>query len=215
MSSGSGGGRTALQLAPANGSCAVGAAPERPASFLPQPVVAKTATAAILSTTRPTMTDANLLYFSPLSPLLSPLGTKDFARTTLRPSDRPVVRALAEAMFSPDGELSAEELDSFVDEVDAFISPASKTLRFGLVMMLIVIRWSPLLFFRFKAFDEMSVDYRVKHLERLEHSKFKQLPLLVVAYKTILTMLFYEDEEEQRAMGYPGPERKRWLRVVS
>ena len=118
-------------------------------------------------------------------------------------------------MFSPDGEIPAERLDSFVDEVDAFISPASKTLRFGLVMMLIVIRWSPLLFFRFKTFDKMSVDDRVKHLERLEHSKVKQLPLLVVAYKTILTMLFYEDEEEQRAMGYPGPERKRWLKVVS
>jgi hypothetical protein len=217
MSSGSAGGRTALQLAPANGCCAVGTAPDRPPPFAPHAVVVQTAraTAAILTTTRPTMTGANLLYFLPLSPLLSPLGTKDFARTTLRPSHRPVVRALAEAMFSPDGEIPPEELDSFVDEVDAFISPASKTLRFGLVMMLIVIRWSPLLFFRFKPFDEMSVDDRVKHLERLEHSKVKQLPLLVVAYKTILTMLFYEDEEEQRAMGYPGPERKRWLKVVS
>lgn len=124
------------------------------------------------------------------------------------------MRALAEAMFSPDGEIPGERLDAFVDDVDAFISPASKTLRFGLVMMLIVIRWSPLLFFRFKTFDEMPVDDRVKHLERLEHAKVKQLPLLVVAYKTILTMIFYEDEGEQRAIGYPGPERKRWLSVA-
>lgn len=164
--------------------------------------------------TRPTILGANLLYFWPLAPPVR-LVTKDFARTTLRASHRPVVRALAEAMFSPDGEIPDDRLDSFVDEVDAFISPASKTLRFGLVLMLIVIRWSPLLFFRFKTFDEMSVDDRVKHLERLEHSKVKQLPLLVVAYKTVLTMLFYEDEEEQRAIGYPGAERKRYLRVVN
>lgn len=118
-------------------------------------------------------------------------------------------------MFSPDGEIPSEKLDAFVDEVDAFISPASKTLRFGLVAMLVVIRWSPLFFLRFKAFDDLSVDERVAHLERLEHSKVRQLPLLVVAYKTVMTMIFYEDEEEQRAIGYPGPERKRWLKVVS
>ena len=38
----------------------------------------------------------------------------------------------------------------------------------------------------------------------------KQLPLMVVAYKTILTMTFYEDEREQQLLGYPGAERKRW-----
>jgi len=140
------------------------------------------------------------------------LITKDYARSTLRGADRPVVRALAEAMFSPDGEVSSDRLDAFVEDVDAFISPASKTLRFGLVLMLVVIRWSPVLFFRFKTFDEMTIDQRVEHLERLEHSKVKQLPLLVVAYKTILTMIFYEDEEEQRAIGYPGAERSRFKR---
>jgi len=140
------------------------------------------------------------------------LVTKDFQRTTLKGDDRLVVRALAEAMFSPDGEVSAERLDAFVDEVDAFISPASKTLRFGLRVMLFAIRWSPLLFFRLRPFDAMTVDERIAHLERLERSKVRQLPLLVVAYKTVLTMLFYEHPDEQRAIGYPGPERRRWKR---
>jgi hypothetical protein len=128
-----------------------------------------------------------------------------------------VLRALAEALFSPDGEVSAERLDAFVDDVDGFISPASKTLRFGLVLMLVAIRWSPLLFFRFRTFDDLSVNERVHHLERLEKSKVKQLPLLVIAYKTVLTLIFYEDEAEQRTLGYPGHERKRWrsLPVVS
>jgi hypothetical protein len=148
-----------------------------------------------------------------------PLVTKDFRRTTLRPRHRPIVRALAEALFSPDGEATPERLDAFVDEVDEFISPASKTLRFGLVMMLYVLRFSPLLFVletrRLRLFDDMSVEERVHHLERLDKSKVKQLPLIVVAYKTVMTMLFYEDEQELRGLGYPGHARKRYLKVAS
>ena len=144
-----------------------------------------------------------------------PLVTKDFRRTTLRPRHRPIVRALAEAMFAPGGEATPERLDAFVDEVDAFISPASKTLRFGLVMMLGVLRWSPLLFGKLQLFDAMTVEERIHHLERLDQSKVKQLPLIVVAYKTVMTMLFYEDEQELRGLGYPGFERKRHLNVLS
>lgn len=140
--------------------------------------------------------------------------TKDFERTTLKPHHRPVIRALAEAMFSPDGEVEPERLDAFVDELDAFISPASKTLRFGLVLMTFAVRWSPLLSLRLSPFEALPVDDRVRHLERLERSKVAQLPLLVVAFKTILTLLFYEDEGEQRAIGYPGPERRRWRRAL-
>jgi hypothetical protein len=138
--------------------------------------------------------------------------TKDFARTTLGPRDRPMVRALAEAMFSPDGEVDAARLDAFVDEVDRYLSPASKTLRFGLRAMLVVLRWSPLLYFALRPFEALAVEERLTHLERLERSRIRQLPLLVVAYKTVLTMLFYEDPIEQRALGYPGAERKRWKR---
>jgi hypothetical protein len=143
-----------------------------------------------------------------------PLVTKDFQRTTLRPRHRPIVRALAEALFSPDGEASPERLDAFVDEVDAFISPSSKTLRFGLVMMLHVLRWSPFFFGTLRAFDDMTVEDRLHHLERLDRSKVKQLPLIVVAYKTVMTMLFYEDEQELRGLGYPGHARKRYLEVA-
>ena len=144
-----------------------------------------------------------------------PLVSKDFQRTTLRPRHRPVVRALAEALFSPAGEATPERLDAFVDEVDQFISPASKTLRFGLVLMLGVLRWSPLFFGRFRLFDDMSVEDRIEHLERLDRSKVKQLPLIVVAYKTVMTMLFYETPEELAGLGYPGHARKRYLKVAS
>ena len=118
------------------------------------------------------------------------------------------------ALFSPDGEATPARLDAFVDEVDAFISPASKTLRFGLVLMLGVLRWSPLLFGKFRLFEDMTVEDRIHHLERLDRSKVTALPLIVVAYKTVMTMLFYEDEKELAALGYPGPARKRYLTVA-
>lgn len=138
--------------------------------------------------------------------------TKDFRRTTFRPKHRPVVRALAEAFFSPDGEVSDERLDAFVDEFDAYVSPASKSLRFGLLVLLFVLRWSPLLFFRPKTFEELSLADRLTHLERLERSKVGQLALVVISFKTMMTMIFYEDEAELRGLGYPGEERHRYRR---
>jgi hypothetical protein len=138
---------------------------------------------------------------------------KDFARTTFGPGSAAIVRALAEAFFSPDDEVSSERLDGFVADADDFVSRASKTLRFGLVVMLFVIQWTPLMFGRFSTFTALSTADRVHHLERLEASKITQLPLLVVAYKTVLTMLFYEDEAELRALGYPGPERHLYKRL--
>ncbi len=143
--------------------------------------------------------------------MLPALVTKDYKRTTLSLRQRPMVRAIAEALFSPDGEVSDERLDAFVEEVDQFVSPASKTLRFGLLLMLWAIRWSPFLFGKFTTFESLDLEARLHHLERLERSKAKELPLLVVAYKTMMTMIFYEDEQELRGLGYPGAERKRWL----
>lgn len=143
--------------------------------------------------------------------MLPVLVTKDYKRTTLGKGQRPVVRAIAEAFFSPDGECTDDRLDLFVEEVDRFISPASKTLRFGLLAMLFAIRWSPFLFGKFKPFEALDREARLAHLERLERSKAKELPLMVVAYKTMMTMIFYEDERELVGLGYPGPERRRYL----
>ena len=60
----------------------------------------------------------------------------------------------------------------------------------------------------------MTREDRIHHLERLEGSRITKLSLLVVAWKTLLTMLFYEDPDELKALGYPGNERKRYLRLA-
>lgn len=142
--------------------------------------------------------------------MLPALATKDYQRTTLKARHRPVVRAIAEAFFSPDGEVAAAELDALVAEVDSFISPASKTLRFGLLLMLDLLRWSPLLFGRFAVLEELPIDDRIHVLDKLEHARITQLPLLVVGYKTLMTMLFYEPPEQLRGLGY-SEERVRYL----
>jgi hypothetical protein len=141
-------------------------------------------------------------------------ATRDYRRTTLKRRHRPVVRALAEALLSPDGEMDGPRLDAFVIELDRFVSAASKTLRFGLMLMLDVIRWSPILSWKLRAFEELSVEDRIHHLERLESSKIAQLPLLVVSYKTMMTMLFYDDPKELAGIGYSS-ERKRYKRMLA
>ena len=140
------------------------------------------------------------------------LLTKDFQRTTFRASHRVVLRALAEAMFDPDGELDDAALETLVDDADAYVSAASKTLRFGLLVMLVVLRWSPLLSLRLRPLERLMVDERLACLERLERSRIRQLPLVVAAYKTLLTMLFYDDDVRQAALGYPGAIRHRYRR---
>jgi hypothetical protein len=125
------------------------------------------------------------------------------------------VRALAEAFFSEDGEAGPDRLDAFVGEVDRYISPASKTLRFGMLLILDVLRWLPLFIIaRPSAFEQLPVADRVRMLQKMERSRLALLPMFVVAYKTVLTLLFYEDEDELRGVGYPGAERHRYKRML-
>jgi hypothetical protein len=102
-----------------------------------------------------------------------------------------------------------------VGEVDRFISPASKTLRFGLLLILDVLRWLPLLLVaRPSAFEDLAVADRVRMLRKMDASKVAIFPMFVAAYKTVMTMVFYEDDAELRTLGYPGSERHRYKRVL-
>ncbi len=141
---------------------------------------------------------------------------KPYQRSTLRARHRPVVRGLAEAFFSPDGEVEPARLDAFVDEVDRFVSPASKTLRWGLLVMLDVVRWAPLFILgRFSTFEGLARADKTRMLEAMDRSKVAELTLIVVAYKTIMSILFFETPSELRELGYPGHERHRWARALT
>jgi hypothetical protein len=122
---------------------------------------------------------------------------------------------LAEAYFAYDGPMDPVRLETFSQEVDRAVSTASKTLRFGLLLMLDVIMWSPLfLIGRFSTFEGLSLEDRGRFLTKLEHSKIVPLALIFVAWKTLLTMLFFEEPSELKALGYPGDDRKRYLTVA-
>lgn len=146
---------------------------------------------------------------------LPALATRDFSRTTLGPRQRRMIGAIAEALFSRDGEpLEETMLDEFVTNVDGFMSPASKTLRSGLLLMLEALKWLPVVVLgKFAAFDELPIPKRTEMLERMDRSKFSLFPLIVVAFKTMLTVAYFEDDDRLRAIGYPGEERKRYLTV--
>ncbi len=142
------------------------------------------------------------------------LHVHDYARTTLKPRHLPVVAALSEALFTADEPIERARLDAFANEVNRAMSTASKTLRFGLRLMLDVLRLLPLVVIgRLSFFEDLPLADRVRMLERIERSRVSALVLVLVAYKTLLTMLYYEDPRELVAIGYPGPERERYKRA--
>jgi len=129
---------------------------------------------------------------------------------------RAVVRALGEALFAHPGGPSPRQLDALVDGVAAHFQPVSRVQRALLLLALDFVRWLPvLLLTSLAAFESLSVAKRIVLLERMDRSHVVLLLMPLIAYKTLLSMHFFEDEGELRAMGYPGDERKRWLRTVS
>ncbi len=107
-----------------------------------------------------------------------------------------------------------ERLDVFVEEFDRFISFASRTLRFGLLAMLAIVRFAPLFVLRRLAtFETLGRDDRVRVVERMAASRFIGLALVMTAYKAIFSLIFFEHEEELAALGYSG-ERHRHKRAL-
>ena len=135
----------------------------------------------------------------------------------LRPRHRTVVRALAEALLHHDAGPGEEQLDVLVERFDAHIDVVSPTLLAGLLAALDLVRWMPLLMlFAWSTLERLPVERRVALLERMERSRLPLVVLPLVAFKTMVSLAFFEDPAELRAMGYPGDhERRRYLGVVS
>jgi hypothetical protein len=143
------------------------------------------------------------------------LHVRDYERRTFNLQQRRVPRAFAEAIFFDEGApFEPGQLDALVADCDDFVSRASNTLRFGLVGILFALRWLPIVMIhRLSTFEALDIDDRVAMLERMDRGN-PPLPLMVVAYKTILAMLFFEAPRALAAIGYHGPERERWKRVL-
>jgi hypothetical protein len=131
----------------------------------------------------------------------------------LAPRHGATVRALAEALFGHDSGPSPAQLDALVGAVEAHLVPVSWPQRAILLLALDLVRWLPvLLLTAARPFDDLPVARRLALLERMDRSRVIPLLMPLVAYKTLLSLLFFEQAEELRAMGYPGDgQRKRWL----
>lgn len=134
-------------------------------------------------------------------------------RITLTPRDRRTVGAIAEAMFSDDGALEPARVRAHVDAVDALVSSASRFVRWGLRLALLAVRLSPILLgLRLRLFESLPPDRRVALLERLEAAG-TTLSLAFVGWRSIMTLVFYEDAAELRRIGYAGDARSRYRRL--
>jgi hypothetical protein len=138
------------------------------------------------------------------------------ARFALRPTQRTLVRALAEALFAHDAGPSAAQLDAVVEGVEAHLVPVSRPQRALLLLALELVRWIPVLLLVAPGrFEDLGLAARVRVLERMDRSRVVFLLMPLVAFKTLLAMIFFEQPAELDAMGYPGDERKRWLRLAA
>jgi hypothetical protein len=135
----------------------------------------------------------------------------------LAPRHRAVLRAFGEALFAHPGGPRPEQLDRLVERMERHLEPVSRTQRTMLLLSLDLVRWLPvLLFVALRPFEDVSLEKRGALLARMDRSRALPLLLPLIAFKTILSMHFFEDEGELRAMGYPGDdERKRWLKVAT
>jgi hypothetical protein len=124
-----------------------------------------------------------------------------------------VVRAPVEALFSPSGEIDPARLDAVANDAAAYLAFASRGMARAIAAGLDLVRLLPLLLLRHAAlFDDLPLDARVRFVEALDRSRVPFFPLIVALYKTVLTMIFFEDAPTLAALGYPGGERVRFLR---
>jgi hypothetical protein len=135
---------------------------------------------------------------------------------TFSDRQRAVVRALGEALFHHADGPTPEQLDTLVAHVEAHLAPVSRPQRAALLGAILLVQWLPvLLWVAPDTFEAVSVPKRLRILERMDRSRLTIMLMPLVAFKTLFSMIFFEQPSELRAMGYPGDERKRWLRQAA
>jgi hypothetical protein len=115
---------------------------------------------------------------------------------------------MADALFEIDDDARVRAL---AEEVLAFVSAAAFSTRTTLGAALWLLRWSPLLLLvSWRPMDALARDRRREVLERIERSPFG---LVLVPWRMLLMLHFYEDARELARIGYRA-ERKRHLAVI-
>jgi hypothetical protein len=120
--------------------------------------------------------------------------------------ERHVMRALAAALFDPEGRGDIDvRLEWAVDQSDAMAGAARGAPLFGLRVALVLLQFFPLLFgFGARRMTNLRVHDRVRYLEALEQAKIPWFGLPVFAWKTILAATYFEHPDALAETGYDG-----------
>jgi hypothetical protein len=135
--------------------------------------------------------------------------TRDWQRTTFGPLGKKVLLSLAEAFFTdpndPADRGAAQRFAWLVEDVDDFISQASPSLRWGTRIAAFLVELAPLLFIgRFVRCSSLGLEERERYLAAVEASAVPRVAVLVVMFKTLMTILYYEHPEAAPHLGYDG-----------
>jgi hypothetical protein len=133
---------------------------------------------------------------------------RDFRVHAFGPITRPLVRSLAEALFHdearPPGE-AAERYEWVTEQADDFAGHASAQLAMSLRLAAIAVEWLPLIVVgRFTRASSMSAEARSAYVSALERHPISWFALLVVAWKTLLTIVWFEHPENAKELQYDG-----------
>lgn len=146
---------------------------------------------------------------------LAAVRARDYRRTTFSSRQRPALRALAETLVTADEAIPDARMSAFLDDFDDYVSRSSKTLRFGFVLLLDIVRLLPLFLIGSAAlFENVDASGRVRMLEKMESHKLTLLALIFVAFKTPMMIVWFEDDALLREIGYPGEERQRYKKLL-
>lgn len=145
--------------------------------------------------------------------------TRDWQRTTFGPYSKRILRSLAEAFFTDPNDPADRGADQrfawLVDDVDDFISQASPALRFGTRTALILVELCPLFFVRrFALCSSLSLKEREHYLATVEAATMPRVALLVVMFKTLMTILYFEHPEAAPHLGYDGRHERHKSRAL-
>lgn len=137
--------------------------------------------------------------------------TRDWERTTFGPFTRRTIVGLAEAFFTEPGaphdehDRARDRYEWTANEADSYVSNASFQMRAGMWLMLVVLELAPLFVVgRLSRCSSLPVDARVHYLEKIDRGRVVLLALFVTVWKTLLTILYFENPEAAATLGYDG-----------
>jgi len=149
-------------------------------------------------------------------------ASRDFERKTFGPFARRAIRGAAEAFFTDPDEPSDRGAEArmvwLVADADDMVSHGSVQLQTGLRIGILVLELLPVFVIgRFALASSLTLEERVYFLRKVETGPITFLALLVIAWKTILTVLYFEHPEMAPHLGYDGrhDRYKRGLPIVT